>query len=101
MTITLPHRYSGKVRDLYDAGDDRLLLVASDRVSVFDVVLPDPIPDEGRVLTAFSACWFDRVAALLSNHLISVDPADYAGGARPDSNGRAMLVRRTDPVPME
>ena len=101
MTITLPHEYTGKVRDLYDAGDDRLLMVASDRVSVFDVVLPDDIPDKGRVLTAISAFWFDQVADLLPNHVISVDPADFPPGARPDADGRAMLVRRTTPVRME
>jgi phosphoribosylaminoimidazole-succinocarboxamide synthase len=70
-------------------------------VSVFDVVLPDPIPDKGRVLTAISAFWFERVADLLPNHVISVDPKDFPAGARPDADGRAMLVRRTDPVPME
>ncbi len=101
MTITLPHEYTGKVRDLYDAGDDRLLMVASDRVSVFDVVLPDVIPDKGRVLTAISSFWFERVADLLPNHVISVDPADFPPGSRPDADGRAMLVRRTDPVRME
>ena len=97
MTITLPHLYSGKVRDLYEAGDGRLLMVATDRVSVFDVVLPDLIPDKGRVLTAISSFWFDRVADLLPNHVISVDPADFPDGARPDADGRAMLVRRTEP----
>jgi phosphoribosylaminoimidazole-succinocarboxamide synthase len=101
MTITLTHEYTGKVRDLYDAGDDRLLMVASDRVSVFDVVLPDPIPDKGRVLTAISAFWFDQVADLLPNHVLSVDPSDFPADARPDADGRAMLVRRTTPVPME
>ena len=100
--ISLPHLYySGKVRDLYDAGPDRLLMVASDRVSVFDVVLPNPIPDKGRVLTAISAFWFERTADLLPNHVISVDPTDFPAGARPDADGRAMLVRRTTPVPME
>ncbi len=99
--IDLPHLYTGKVRDLYDAGDDRILMVASDRVSVFDVVLPDLIPDKGRVLTALSTFWFDLTADLLPNHVISVDPADFPAGARPDADGRATLVRRTDPVPME
>src|SRR3954453_20048441 len=98
MAITLPHLYSGKVRDLYDAGDDRILLVASDRVSVFDVVLPDVIPDKGRVLTALSSFCFDLVAALLPNHVISVDPADFPSEARPDADGRAMLVRRANPL---
>jgi phosphoribosylaminoimidazole-succinocarboxamide synthase len=101
VSIRLPHLYSGKVRDLYDAGEDRILLVASDRVSVFDVVLPDPIPDKGRMLTAISSFWFDLTADLLPNHVISVDPADFPAGARPDADGRAMLVRRTEPVPME
>ena len=101
MTISLPHLYSGKVRDLYDAGDDQLLMVATDRVSVFDVVLPDTIPDKGRVLTAVSSFWFDLTADLLANHVISVDPADFPAGARPDADGRATLVRRADPVPME
>jgi phosphoribosylaminoimidazole-succinocarboxamide synthase len=101
MTITLPHEYRGKVRDLYDVGDDRLLMVASDRISVFDVVLPDAIPDKGRVLTAISSFWFDQVADLLPNHVISVDPADFPAAARPEADGRAMLVRRTAPVRME
>src|SRR3954454_10765386 len=99
--LSLPHHYSGKVRELYEVDHDRMLVVASDRVSVFDVVLPDLIPDKGRVLTAISAFWFDRVADLLPNHVISVDPADFPTGARPDADGRATLVRRTDPVPME
>jgi phosphoribosylaminoimidazole-succinocarboxamide synthase len=99
--ISLPHLYSGKVRDLYDAGDDRILMVASDRVSVFDVVLPDPVPDKGRVLTAISKFWFDLTADLLPNHIISVDPADFPSSARPEADGRAMLVRRTEPVMME
>ena len=101
MSITLPHLYSGKVRDLYDAGDDRILMVASDRVSVFDVVLPDLIPDKGRMLTAISSFWFELTADLIANHVISVDPADFPPEARPDADGRATLVRRTDPVPME
>lgn len=99
--IGLPHLYSGKVRDLYDAGDHRLLMVASDRVSVFDVVLPDLIPDKGRVLTAISSFWFDLTEDVVANHLISVDPADFPAAARPAADGRAMLVQRTEPLPME
>src|SRR6476661_10289856 len=99
--LSLPHHYSGKVRELYEVDHDRMLVVASDRVSVFDVVLPDLIPDKGRVLTALSTFWFDRTADLLPNHVISVDPVDFPAGARPDADGRATLVRRTDPVPME
>jgi phosphoribosylaminoimidazole-succinocarboxamide synthase len=101
VTIDLPPLYRGKVRDLYDAGDDRILMVASDRVSVFDVVLPDPVPDKGRILTAISAFWFERCADLLPNHVLAVDPAAFPAGARPDADGRAMLVRRTEPVRME
>jgi len=101
VTISLPHLYRGKVRDLYDAGDDRILMVASDRISVFDVVLPDDIPDKGRVLTAISTFWFDLTADLVPNHVLSVDPADFPDAARPDADGRATLVRRTEPVRME
>ena len=101
MTLDLPHLYSGKVRDLYDAGHDRILMVATDRVSVFDVVLPDLIPDKGRILTAISAFWFQLTADLLPNHVISVDPIAFPPRARPDADGRAMLVRRTTPLPVE
>jgi phosphoribosylaminoimidazole-succinocarboxamide synthase len=101
VSIGLPHLYSGKVRDLYDAGADRILMVASDRVSVFDVVLPDPIPDKGRVLTAISSFFFELTADLVDNHVVSVNPYDFPSEARPDADGRAMLVRRTEPVPME
>ena len=67
---------SGKVRDLYRVGEDRLLLVASDRLSAFDVVLPTPIPDKGRVLTGLSRFWFRETASIVPNHLLSTDPAD-------------------------
>ena len=60
--IDLPHVYSGKVRDIYDAGDDRFLMVTSDRMSAFDVVMDEPVPDKGRVLMAMSAFWFERLA---------------------------------------
>lgn len=98
---SLPHLYSGKVRELYGVDDDRLLIVASDRVSVFDVVLPDDIPDKGRVLTAISAFWFEATADLVDNHVLSFDPADFPPGAGAEVAGRAMLVRRTVPVRME
>ena len=101
--IELPHLYKGKVRDLYDAGDDRLLLVASDRMSAFDVVMAEPIPDKGRVLTAMSAFWFDRFASVAPSHLISTDPADFPEGARAASGvaGRSMLCRRADMLKIE
>ena len=76
---------SGKVRDLYAVGEDRLLLVASDRLSAFDVVLPTPIPDKGRVLTGVSRFWFDRTADLVANHLVGVAPEDIPGGGPTDA----------------
>jgi phosphoribosylaminoimidazole-succinocarboxamide synthase len=97
----LRHLYTGKVRDLYEVGHDRLLVVASDRVSVFDVVLPDPIPDKGRVLTGLSTFWFERTAHIWPNHLVSADPTDLPETAGPEVAGRAMLVRATRPVRLE
>lgn len=99
----LRHVHGGKVRDLYDAGDDRLLMVASDRISAFDVVLEEPIPDKGRVLTAMTAFWLERLAHLAPSHLVSADPADFPDGARDDPAlaGRALLVRRADMVKLE
>jgi len=99
---------SGKVRDLYRVGDDRLLLVASDRLSAFDVVLPTPIPDKGRVLTGLSRFWFAETAAIVPNHLLSTDPADVPAevtGGDPavaaDLRGRMMLGRRAEVLPVE
>ena len=96
-------RARGKVRDIYEAGEDPSLLVATDRISAFDVVLPDPIPDKGRVLTGLSSFWFERTADLVPNHLVSADPpssrAPFAGA--PALAGRAMLVRKATVVPME
>jgi phosphoribosylaminoimidazole-succinocarboxamide synthase len=96
----LPHVYSGKVRELYEVGHDRLLIVATDRVSVFDVVLPDDIPDKGRVLTALSWYWFDRTQDIVPNHAISCDATDFPETAG-DVAGRAMLVRATQPIRLE
>jgi len=97
---------SGKVRDLYAIGDDRLLLVASDRLSAFDVVLPTPVPDKGRVLTGLSRFWFDSTRDIVPNHLIGTDPADVPPGVVPpevaaDLRGRMMLCRRTQVLPIE
>jgi phosphoribosylaminoimidazole-succinocarboxamide synthase len=100
-TLALPHLCSGKVRDLYRVDEDRILMVASDRVSVFDVVLPDDIPDKGRVLTAISSFWFDATAERVPNHLISCDPVDFPAGVDDSVAGRAMLVRSTEPVRLE
>jgi phosphoribosylaminoimidazole-succinocarboxamide synthase len=99
---TLPHLYSGKVRDIYDAGDDRLLMVTSDRLSAFDVVMDEPIPDKGRVLTAMSAFWFAELRDVVGNHLLSTDLADLPPAAqRPEWAGRVMLCRRAEMLPIE
>jgi len=84
------HLGSGKVRELYDLGDDRLLLVASDRISTFDVVLPTPIPDKGRVLTGLSAYWFARTRHLVPNHLVELR-----------ADGRSVECRRLEMLPIE
>ena len=92
----------GKVRDIFQAGPD-LLMVATDRISAFDVVLPQDIPGKGQVLTGLSLYWFDRTKELVANHLITAEngafPAPFAG--RRDLAGRAMLVKRADVVPIE
>lgn len=118
---------SGKVRDLYAVGADRLLLVASDRISAFDVVLPTPIPDKGRVLTGLSRFWFDETAGLVANHLLATDledvdpmdwPREWAAERRQsdhdpavievahaaelaDLRGRILVCRRVDVLPVE
>jgi phosphoribosylaminoimidazole-succinocarboxamide synthase len=99
--LSLPHHYTGKVRELYEVGHDRMLVVASDRVSVFDVVLPDLIPDKGRVLTALSTFWFEQTEHLAPNHLVSSDPTDFPETAGAEVAGRAMLVKAAQPVRLE
>jgi phosphoribosylaminoimidazole-succinocarboxamide synthase len=91
----LNHLSSGKVRDIYAVGEDRLLLVASDRISTYDVVHPTPIPDKGKILTGLTAFWLDRTGEVCPNHLISFTevPEDF--------RGRAMLVERLEMVPVE
>jgi phosphoribosylaminoimidazole-succinocarboxamide synthase len=101
-SLALDHLASGKVREIYDAGDGRLLLVASDRISAFDVVLPTPIPDKGRVLTALSLYWFALTGDIVRNHVISAKLEDFPEGARdPDLAGRSLLVRRLEMLPLE
>lgn len=93
----------GKVRDIYDLGD-RLLIVATDRLSAFDVVLPDGIPNKGKVLTQISAFWFKRMSHIVSNHVISTDAADFPEPYRSAPEvfaGRSMLVKKTRPLPVE
>ena len=93
----------GKVRDLYTIGD-RLLMVATDRISAYDLVLGSTIPGKGKVLTQLSAFWFERTSSIIQNHLISTTPEDYPSVCHPHSEmllGRSMLVRRTEPIPIE
>jgi phosphoribosylaminoimidazole-succinocarboxamide synthase len=98
----LPHVHRGKVRDLYDAGDGRLLMVASDRLSAFDVVMAEPVPDKGRILTAMSVFWFDLLADLAPNHLVSTEVSSLPPAARdPSLAGRMMLVQRCEMLPVE
>ncbi len=93
----------GKVRDVYDAGRGTLLLVATDRISAFDVILPDPIPDKGRVLTAFSLFWFERTKDLVGNHLLTANRWEFPApfGEETFLSGRATLVKRAEVVPIE
>ncbi|MCU1499343.1 MAG: Phosphoribosylaminoimidazole-succinocarboxamide synthase [Acidimicrobiales bacterium] len=100
--VPLPHLSSGKVREIYDAGDDRLLMVTSDRMSAFDVVMDEPIPHKGRVLTAMSAFWFEQFADIVGGHLISTDLADLPfADPGPDLAGRVMLCRRAEMLSIE
>jgi phosphoribosylaminoimidazole-succinocarboxamide synthase len=99
----LPLLRRGKVRDVYDLGDT-LLIVATDRISAFDYVLGSGIPDKGRILTQLSAFWFDRLADVVPNHLLSLDPEAFPAAVRPYREalrGRSMLVRKTTPLPVE
>ena len=104
-TIDLPHLHSGKVRDIYDLGGDRLLMVASDRISAFDVVMDESIPDKGRVLTAMTAFWFERFTDVVAGHLLTTEPVgliEVFGGALPaEMVGRTMVCRRAEMLPVE
>ncbi|MEY2456965.1 MAG: phosphoribosylaminoimidazole-succinocarboxamide synthase [Acidimicrobiaceae bacterium] len=102
MKVDLPYVYSGKVRDIYDAGDDRLLMVTSDRLSAFDVVMAEPIPGKGRVLTAMTDFWLSHLSDVAGSHLLSTDLADVPAAARtPELAGRVMLCRRAEMLPVE
>jgi phosphoribosylaminoimidazole-succinocarboxamide synthase len=104
VTLPLPHLYSGKVRDIYAVGDDQLLMVTSDRLSAFDVVLDEPILHKGRVLTAISAFWFEALGDVAGSHLVSTDVADLPEGvaaADPDLAGRIMLCRKAEMLDIE
>jgi phosphoribosylaminoimidazole-succinocarboxamide synthase len=104
--LGLSYVHSGKVRDIYAVGDDRLLMVTSDRISAFDVVMAEPIPDKGRVLTAMSAFWFEQLGDIVPGHLLSTDVADLPESAQKAAAeaglaGRVMLTRRADMLPVE
>lgn len=93
----------GKVRDIYDLGDT-LLIVATDRISAFDVVLPNAVPEKGRVLTQISKYWFSQTEAIVKNHLLSTEVKDFPAECRPHAavlEGRSMLVKKSQPLPVE
>lgn len=93
----------GKVRDVYEI-EDKLLIVASDRMSAFDVVMGDPIPDKGKILTSISLFWFKELESIVENHLISYNPAEYPQNCQrytEELKGRSMLVKKTKPLPVE
>ncbi|MBT6445129.1 MAG: phosphoribosylaminoimidazolesuccinocarboxamide synthase [Acidimicrobiaceae bacterium] len=100
--VDLPHVYSGKVRDIYDAGDDRYLMITSDRLSAFDVVMNETVLHKGRVLTAISAFWFEQLSDIAGNHLISTDVGDVPAAADvEDLAGRIMLTHKAEMLPVE
>ena len=99
---SLPLLGRGKVRDIYAVGNDQLLIVTSDRISAFDVILPDPIPGKGKVLTQMASFWFERLGAILPNQLTGIDPESVvAADERQQVRGRALVVKRLKPLPIE
>ena len=93
----------GKVRDIYAVGGDKMMIVVTDRLSAFDVVLPDPIPDKGRVLTELANFWFAKLGHLVPNHLTGIDPESVVKGddERAQVRGRAVVVQKMKPLPVE
>jgi phosphoribosylaminoimidazole-succinocarboxamide synthase len=99
---SLPLLGRGKVRDIYAVGDDKLLIVTTDRLSAYDVILPTPVPEKGRVLTELANFWFARLAAIVPNHLTGIDPETVVAPAERDQvRGRATVVRKLQPLPVE
>jgi phosphoribosylaminoimidazole-succinocarboxamide synthase len=94
---------SGKVREIFDVDADRLLIVTTDRISAFDVILPDPIPDKGPVLNQLSLFWFEKTSAIIPNHVIAAHSEDYPAPFLNDKRlaGRSMLVKKAKPLPVE
>jgi len=99
---SLPLLGRGKVRDIYAVGEDKLLIVTTDRLSAYDVILPTPVPEKGRVLTELANFWFKRLEAIIPNHLTGIDPETVvAPGEREQVRGRAIVARRFQPLPIE
>jgi len=99
---SLPFLHRGKVRDLYAVGDDKLLVVQTDRLSAFDVILPDPVPGKGEVLTAVSNFWFDKLSHVIPNHLTGIAPESVVSAAeQAQVRGRAFVTRKLKPLPIE
>ena len=99
---SLPLLGRGKVRDIYAVGDDKLLIVATDRLSAYDVILPTPVPEKGRVLTELANFWFHRLAPIIPNHLTGIDPETVvAPGERDQVRGRSIVARKYRPLPVE
>jgi len=100
---SLPRLGRGKVRDIYGVGDDKMLIVVSDRLSAFDVVLPDPIPDKGRVLNEMANFWFGRLGHIVPNQLTGIDPRSVVRGEdeKAQVEGRSIVVRKLKPLPIE
>jgi phosphoribosylaminoimidazole-succinocarboxamide synthase len=99
---SLPFVYRGKVRDSYAVGDDKLLIVTTDRLSAFDVVMSQPIPDKGRVLNAMSNFWFEKLSNVIGNHLTGIDPESVVAPDEVDQvRGRAVVALRLKPIPVE
>ena len=99
--LSLRHVASGKVRDIYELDDKHLLFVTSDRMSAFDVVMAEPIPDKGRVLTALTAFWLERLAGVAPNHLVSLEVPAAVTDRPSDLEGRVMVVRKAEMLPVE
>ncbi|MCF8149898.1 MAG: phosphoribosylaminoimidazolesuccinocarboxamide synthase [Burkholderiaceae bacterium] len=100
---SLPLLGRGKVRDIYAVGEDKLLIITTDRLSAFDVILPDPIPGKGAVLTAVAAFWFGKLAHVIPNQLTGIDPETVVSGAEEQAQvrGRSLVVKRLKPLPIE
>ncbi len=99
---SLPFLHSGKVRDIYAVGDDKMLVVQTDRLSAFDVIMEDPIPEKGKILTAMSNFWFKKFGDLMPNHMTDIDPETLVAPEERDQvRGRAIVVKKFKPLPIE